>query len=104
MGAGPYRQPGDAESQPQLEPLRWDGSTMPGILRAGDDIGLYIIEPLPAGQRGVAGTYRVGYFPGPGPEADWASGLASLDDAKRDVEACRRHLTLWRAEIGIVPG
>ncbi len=67
------------------EPLQWDDLSVPGVLRAADDIGIYVITPEDAG------TYRVGYFPGPGPVVEWASGLSTLDDAKREAEACRRH-------------
>ncbi len=67
------------------EPLQWDDMSVPGVLRAADDIGIYVIALEPNE------TYRVGYFPSPGPEVEWASGLATLDDAKREAESCRRH-------------
>ncbi len=59
------------------EPLQWDDLSVPGVLRAADDIGIYVIASEPSE------TYRVGYFPSPGPEVEWASGRA-----RSQVETC----------------
>ncbi len=64
-------------------PLQWDDLSVPGVLRAADDIGIYVIASEPSE------TYRVGYFPSPGPEVEWASGLPTLDDAKRESPQSR---------------
>ena len=74
--------------------LTWEGPDDRGVLRAHDDRGLYVIAKEPAG------TFRIGYFPSPGPECEWASGLDSLEEAKREAEACRRHNHEMYSKLG----
>jgi hypothetical protein len=73
------------------EPETEEQTGCPGVRRAYDDFALYVIHTEPAG-------FTVGYYPSPGPECEWRTGLRTLEEAMQAAEACAAHVRAIRAQ------
>jgi hypothetical protein len=66
--------------------LAWNGPDEGGVYRAYDDLAMYVIV------RGPSGHYRVGFFPGAGPECPWEDRQETFGEAKASAERCVDHV------------
>jgi hypothetical protein len=61
--------------------VKWTYDESCACWRAYDDRAMYVIAAS-------GGGFDVGYFPGPGPEVSWRTGLASLEAAQAEAVSC----------------
>ena len=74
--------------------LEWVGPDEGGVLRAYDDLAMYVIS------RDRSGRFRVGFFPAPGPECPWDDSLETIDEAIASAARCVEHVREIRERHG----
>jgi hypothetical protein len=77
--------------------LEWNWDESCDCYRAYDDIAIYIISH----EQDLG--YKIGFFPGAGPEWQWKNGIPDLDLAKSLAEECVEHVKELRRQWGYEP-
>ena len=77
--------------------LEWNWDESCKCHRASDSTAIYVIS----GDTELG--YKVGFFPGPGPECTWKSGFTDLEQAKSSAEDCVEHVRELQKQWGCDP-